>query len=94
MDSDEVWTDFDDICTRTKRGEVVSNAAVNRCSLVITAAILVESWQRPSAITNCTFNELKAAKLVTRGMEQRCTTSAATIIKLGGRGWRSFCWTG
>ena len=67
VDSDTVWEDFDDICTRAKRGEPITTAALNRCSLLIAATILFKSWQRPGAIANCTFTELKAAKLVTEG---------------------------
>ena len=66
VDCDRVWEDFDDICTRAKRGEPIATAALNRCSLLIAANILYKSWQRPGAIANCTFTELKAAKLVTQ----------------------------
>ena len=73
VECDEAWENFDEICTRAKRGEPVATEALNRCSALMATTILYKSWQRPGAIANCTCDELKAAKLVTQNGTKACS---------------------
>ena len=95
VDCDKVWVDFDEVCTRAKCSEPVGMAALNWCSLLMTATTSYKSYmyQRPGAIANCTFDELEAAKLVIwEGAKVHVYMISVHDHRLGGRGQPSWCW--
>ena len=62
----QLWRQFDTTCTRAKRGETLSTAMLNQCSICLAASVLYKNWQRPGAVVNATVQEFEACKLMSR----------------------------
>lgn len=64
LECKKVWIDFDSVCTRASRQEVLPVSALDGCSIAVAASILYKNWQRPGAVANATLQEFRECKLV------------------------------
>jgi hypothetical protein len=56
-----MWTDFDSICRKCSKGEVVNEIALNRCTTMMATVTTLRNWQCPGAAANATFQEMMKA---------------------------------
>ncbi len=62
VDNPTMWAKFSDIVTRAKNGRDVPENDLKLAMGIMAAAVKLKSYQRPSAIINCTVEEYERAK--------------------------------
>ena len=58
-----MWQRYTEVANDIRQGKEVSPNSANCCMVAVAALLLYPSWQRPSAVENCTLEEFHARKL-------------------------------
>ena len=69
LDSQAIWTQFNQTCIDAERGETIAACRLDQATIALAGSLLFKNWQRPGAVVNATLAEFEEAKVVREGRE-------------------------